>query len=111
MVSNLAFFQAKPQVLDICVMIIRERDMSANIQIRDRDGMYNSLVRKDHLKYSGVMTDDCVSWKYHISYISSRISRNIGIISKLIKTLSIYEATQANLLQPHLPLHIMGQHL
>ena len=81
---------------------IRKRDMPVNIYIRDRDGTYNTLVRKDHLKYLGVMIDDCVSWKYHVSYICSRLSRNIGIISKLRHYLSIKQLKQIyyNLIYP-----------
>ena len=63
--------------------------MPVNIQIRNSDGMSHLLVRKNHIKYLGVMIDDCVSWKYHILYICSQISRNIGIISKLRHYLSI----------------------
>ena len=46
-----------------CMIIksIRKRDMTVNIQVRDRDGMYYSLVHKGHLKYLGVMIDNCVS--------------------------------------------------
>ena len=60
-----------------------------NIQIRNKDGTYSSLVCEDHIKYLVVMIDDCLSWKYHISYICTRISINIGIISKLRQFLSV----------------------
>ena len=53
-------------------MIIKsteKKDMSVNIQIRNKDGTYYSLVRKDHIKCLGVMIDDFISWKYGISYI------------------------------------------
>ena len=68
-----------------------------NIQIRNKDGTYYSLVRKDHIKCLGVMIDDFFSWKYDISYIRSRISRNIRIISKL----------RHYLLQLNLSLHLL----
>ena len=77
-----------------------------NIQIRNKDGTYYSLVRKDHINYLGVMFDDCISWKYHISYIRSRISRNIRIISKLRHFLSVKQL-KANLLQLNLSLHLI----
>ena len=50
------------------------------------------------------MIDDCVSWKYHISYICSRISRSIGIISKLRHYLSIKQLKQIyyNLIYPYI---------
>ena len=42
-------------------------------------------------------------WKYHISYICSRVSRNIGIISKLRHYLSIHQLKQIyyNLIYPY----------
>ena len=72
----------------------RKKDMPVNIQIRNSDRMSHPLVRKNHIKYVGAMIDDCVSWKYHISFICSQISRNIGIISKLRHYLSIKQLKQ-----------------
>ena len=72
----------------------RKKDMPVNIQIRNSDGTSHPLVRKNHVKYLGVMIDDCVSWKYHISYICPKIPRNIGIISKLRQYLSINQLKQ-----------------
>ena len=48
--------------------------------------------------------DESLSWKYHISYICSRVSRNIGIISKLRHYLSIHQLKQIyyNLIYPYL---------
>lgn len=45
-----------------------------------------------------------LTWKYHISYICSRVSRNIGIISKLRHYLSIHQLKQIyyNLIYPYL---------
>ena len=77
-----------------------------NIQIRNKDGTYYSLVRKDHIKCLGVMIDDFFSWKYDISYIRSRISRNIRIISRLRHFLSVKQL-KANLLQLNLSLHLL----
>ena len=74
----------------------RKKDMPVNIQIRNSDRMSHPLVRKNHIKYLGVMIDDCVSWKYHISYICSQISRNISIMSKLRHYLSIKQLKQIN---------------
>ena len=78
--------------------------MPVNIQIRNSDGTSHSLVRKNHIKYLGIMIDDCVSWKYHISFICSRISRNIGIISKPIHYLSLKQLKQIyyNLIYPYI---------
>jgi len=40
----------------------------------------NPLKQVWELKYFGVMTDDNINWKAHVSYISSKITRSIGII-------------------------------
>ena len=84
--------------------------MPVNIQIRNSDGTSHPLVRKNHIKYLGVMIDDFVSWKYHISYICSQISRNIGIISKLRHYLSIKQLKQIyyNLIYPHISYAILA---
>ena len=46
----------------ILIKSTRRKDMPVNIQIRNSDGMRHPLVRKNHIKYLGVMIDDCVSW-------------------------------------------------
>ena len=80
-------------------MIIKSsRKTSGNIAIK-LQSMEGRIVlsvkeRKDHLKYLGVMTDESLTWKYHISYICSRVSRNIGIVSKLRHYLSIHQFKQ-----------------
>ena len=50
------------------------------------------------------MIDDSVSWKYHIAFISSKISRNIGIFAKLRHFVSLQQLKQLyyNLIYPHL---------
>ena len=72
--------------------------------IHSMDGSCHILRKKDHIKYLGVMIDESLSWKYHISYICSRVSRNIGIISKLRHYLSIHQLKQIyyNLIYPYL---------
>jgi len=40
------------------------------------------------------MIDQLLTWKYHIAFVCSRISRNIGIISKLRYYLSIQQLKQ-----------------
>ena len=63
-----------------------------------RTKTFFDLERKDHVKYLGVIIDEHLSWKHHINYIALKISRNIGIISRLrhfvpLKTLlSIYNS-------------------
>ena len=35
------------------------------------------------MKYLGLLIDSNLSWKYHINYISTKISKSIGLIAKL----------------------------
>ena len=88
----------------------RKKDMTIDIQIRSKDGSCHSLERKHCIKYLGVMIDDSISWKNHISYICSRISRNTGIISKLRHYLSINQLKQIyyNLIYPYISYAILA---
>ena len=54
-----------------------------HIAITDHDDNNYSLEQKDHVKYLGVMIDDKLNWKYHISFVCTRISRNTGVFYKL----------------------------
>ena len=41
------------------------------------------LPRVDKVKFLGVYLDSSLSWKYHIHEVESKVSKNIGIISRL----------------------------
>lgn len=78
-----------------------QKRINFNIRIKAYDShtkTFFDLERKDHVKYLGVIIDQHLSWKHHINYIALKISRNIGIISRLrqfvpLKTLlSIYNS-------------------
>ena len=91
------------------MMIKSSRKTSENIEIKlqSMDGSCHLLRKKDHIKYLGVIIDESLTWKYHISYICSRVSRNIGIILKLRHYLSIHQPDQLkqiyyNLIYPYL---------
>ena len=57
---------------------------SLAIKILDsRVNKYFNLERKEYVKYLVVMIDNHLSWIHHINYIALKISRNIGILSKL----------------------------
>ena len=47
----------------------------------------NFLEKKTSTKFLGVILDDRLSWKYHFDYVSSSISKGIGILHKLKNTL------------------------
>ena len=82
----------------------RKASGSIEVKLQNIDGLSYLLERKDHIKYLGVMIDESLSWKYHISYTCSRISTNIGVISKLRHYLSIRQLKQLyyNLIYPYL---------
>ena len=50
------------------------------------------IDQKEYIKYLGVLMDSTLSWKFHISNISEKISISIGIMYKL---------------RPFLPLQVM----
>ena len=41
------------------------------------------LEQKKNVKYIGILIDNNLSWKYHIDYISSKVSKGIGMIARL----------------------------
>ena len=84
--------------------------MNISINITNRDGSSHSLERKDHIKYLGVMIDSSLSWKYHISYVCAKLSRNIGIISKSRYYLSVNQLKQIyyNLIYPYISYAIVA---
>ena len=48
------------------------------------------LTRKANIKFIGVIFDENLIWKDHISTIESKISKNIGLIFRAKNVLSIY---------------------
>ena len=61
----------------------RKKNTNVNINITLRDGSCHTLERKDHIKHLAVMIDSTLTWKYHISYVCTELSRNTGVISRL----------------------------
>ena len=41
------------------------------------------LDQKTYIKYLSILIDSNLTWKYHISYITSKISKIIGVIARL----------------------------
>ena len=55
-----------------------------SIKIFDKkERKYFSLERKEHLRYLGVLLDEHLTWKYHIDYVASKVSKAVGIIARL----------------------------
>ena len=44
---------------------------------------YVSLERKEFLKYLGIFIDQNLTWKHHIDHVAFKISRYVGLLSKL----------------------------
>ena len=88
----------------------RKRDMEISVNISNSEGSSRELERKQCIKYLGVMVDESLTWKYHIAIVCSRISRNIGIISKLRYYLSIQQLKQIyyNLIYPYISYSILA---
>jgi len=61
----------------------QKRDSEVNIKIENENGTFIVLERKDQIKYLGILLDETVSFRHHISYVCTRISRNNGILTKL----------------------------
>ena len=74
--KNASDLCSHPKTNFMIVKSPRKRDLAVNIKIESVDGASYLLERK----YLGVLLDDTVSCKHHISYVTSRISHSNGII-------------------------------
>ena len=80
--------------------------MNLDVTIKLFDDIHSLILleRKDYVKYLGVLIDSTLTWRQHILFISSKISKSLGIISRLrhfVPTdtlLSIYQS----LVQPYI---------
>ena len=101
-----------PQTNFMIIKPVRKKDMDISLTINrsNSDGSFHSLERKQCIKYLGVMIDESLTWKYHIAFVCSRLSRNIGIISKLRRYLSIQQLKQIyyNLIYPYISYSILA---
>ena len=59
------------------------------VKLPYKDGSEYTSQKKNCIKYLGVLIDDTISWKYHISYVSSRISENIDSALPLLNLLEL----------------------
>ena len=59
-------------------------DYAVDLKLYDsHPNTFVSLAPKNYFKYLGVFMDSNLTWKYHIEYIASNLSKRIGIISRL----------------------------
>ena len=79
-------------------------NLDVTIKLFDDEHSLILLERKGYVKYLGVLIDSTLTWRQHILFISSKISKSLGIISRLrhfVPTdtlLSIYQS----LIQPYI---------
>ena len=62
----------------------RKTKIDIHLKVFDNENkLMKKLERKSFVKYLGVMIDNNLSWKFHVDYIALKISKTIGIISRL----------------------------
>ena len=62
----------------------RKLDGEVDLKIFDNNlEQLVSLERKTYVKYLGVLIDSNLSWKHHINYIFTKMSKGIAFISRL----------------------------
>ena len=75
-----------PTKSDFVVFHPYQRKLNYEINIKffyNNSAKLVSHERKTYVKYLGILLDDNLSWKPHIDYISTKISKGIGIIARL----------------------------
>ncbi len=63
-----------------------QKRLDYQVELKMFDNHSNNLInieRKEFIKYLGVIVDGNLTWKYHIDSIASKISKTIGIITRL----------------------------
>ena len=59
-------------------------DYQVDLKMYDNNlNTYISLESKNYVKYLGLLIDSGLTWKYHIDYIATKISKSVGVIAKL----------------------------
>ena len=55
-----------------------------NLKVFDHNThQHVSLEHKNYVKYLGILIDSNLTWRYHVDYITLKISKTIGIISRI----------------------------
>ena len=63
-----------------------------------------AIVEKECIKYLGVLIDSTLSWKHHISNVSKKVSRSLGVMYKLrsFLPLSVMKSVYYSLIYSHI---------
>ena len=82
----------------------KKTNITRDVKIANNDGSTFYLEKRNYIKYLGVLIDDTISWKHHLSHLCSRLSRNIGILSNLRHFTSLFQLKQLyyNLIYPYI---------
>ena len=72
--SNFVIFRPRQKKL--------EYEVNLNV-IDNNTNTLTSLECKEYVKYLGVLIDSHLSWKFHIDYVASKLSKIVGIIAHL----------------------------
>ena len=78
--------------------ILRNQDLKLSLKIRD-----NELEVVDTTTYLGLQIDNSLDWKYHVSVISSKVSKSVGFLkhAKYILHLEALNKLHAGIVEPH----------
>ena len=79
--------------------ILRNRDLKLSLKIRDHE--FNQVV--DTTKYLGLQIDNSLDWEYHVSVLSSKVSKAVGFLkhAKSILPLATLNKLYAGIVEPH----------
>ena len=73
--------------------MLKEKESGSEYKIENVDGTCHFLQRKDRINYLGALIDETVSFKYHISYVCTRISRNYAKLRHFLTLFQMFETT------------------
>ena len=83
----------------------RKPDYNVTLKMYDNDlKILTSLEQKHYVKYLDVLIDSHLSWRYHIDYISSKISKGVGIMARLSNSVPTSTLLKINrsLIEPYI---------
>ena len=84
LVSNKLTLNLKKQIFVIFLPYQKRLPFLPTIYINDRQTNTLTYVEcKDRVKYLGVLIDNILSWKNHIDSITLKLSKTIGLLSKI----------------------------
>ena len=64
-------------------MIFRSRNKRIPVNLHPVSISQNIIKRKESTQFLGIVLDESLCWKKHINHISLKLSRSIGILSRL----------------------------